>query len=69
MEEKLLQYIWKNRVFPLTDYHLVTGEKLEIVSVGEENLDSGPDFFNAKIKIFKLLAKNPDAFLKNTNIQ
>lgn len=55
MEEKLLQYIWKNRVFPLTDYHLVTGEKLEIVSVGEENLDSGPDFFNAKIKINNVL--------------
>ena len=30
---------------------LVSGEKLEIIDCGIHNLDSGPDFFNAKIKI------------------
>ena len=48
--EDFLQYIWKNRLFRLP-LSLVTGEDVEVLDVGQHNHDSGPDFFNAKIRI------------------
>jgi hypothetical protein len=48
--EDFLQYIWKNRLFRLP-LNLVTGEDVEVLDVGQHNHDSGPDFFNAKIRI------------------
>jgi len=50
--EYLLHYVWKHRIYG--DARLVTeyGEEIEIVDPGVHNmLDSGPDFFNAKLKI------------------
>ncbi|HSO86061.1 MAG TPA: DUF2851 family protein, partial [Draconibacterium sp.] len=49
--EEFLQYIWENRLFIEENVQTVTGEKLEIINAGKRNTDSGPDFFNAKIKI------------------
>jgi hypothetical protein len=51
MDEQLLQYIWKYRLFEVGEYFTVQGELLEIVSNGTENNNSGPDFFDARIKI------------------
>lgn len=51
MDEKLLQYIWKYRLFRVEDYKTAFGEPLSIQSVGNENSNSGPDFVDAKIKI------------------
>ena len=51
MDEKLLQYIWRHKIFDIADYKTVSGISMSIVSVGIENHDSGPDFVNAKIKI------------------
>lgn len=50
MTEEFLHYIWKYR---LIDHHLIstTGDKLVVVQPGSHNTDSGPDFFNARIKI------------------
>ncbi len=50
MKEEFLHYVWKNRLFrePL---QLITGEEIEVLDVGQHNMDAGPDFFNAKIKI------------------
>ena len=50
MKEEFLHYVCKNRLFrePLT---LISGEEIEVLDVGQHNLDAGPDFFNAKIKI------------------
>ena len=50
MKEEFLHYVWKNRLFrePL---ELVTGEQIEVLDVGQHNMDAGPDFFNAKVKI------------------
>lgn len=47
--EDFLQYIWKFRLFktPLLDPH---GSPIEIIDTGQLNMDSGPDFFNARIK-------------------
>ena len=49
--EKLLQFIWKHKIFPLTPLCTETGEKIEVIDPGTQNTNSGPDFFNAKIKI------------------
>jgi len=49
MTEEFLYYIWKYR---LIDQHLTStsGERVVVVKPGTENTDSGPDFFNARIK-------------------
>ena len=49
--ERLLQYVWKHKMFPLKEQFCTDGMTLEIIDPGLQNLDAGPDFFNAKIKI------------------
>lgn len=51
MKEDLLYFIWKNLAFTLNGLTTSQGEKIEIISPGEFNSNSGPDFFNAKVKI------------------
>lgn len=51
MEENLLQYVWQQRLFPVTGLLTTDGHRLEVIHVGSLNHDSGPDFFNAKIKL------------------
>ena len=51
MDEKLLQYIWKHKLFDITEYKTTSGESMSIISFGTENFNSGPDFVDAKIKI------------------
>ena len=51
MMEKLLQYVWRHRLFPLGDLTTTDGFPLEVIDPGQQNTDAGPDFFNAKIKI------------------
>ena len=55
MSEEFLHHIWKFRLFDQLELQTTTGEPIEIVKVGEHNFDSGPDFFNAKIKIGKTI--------------
>jgi hypothetical protein len=49
--EKLLQFIWKFKYFNTQQLQTVQGETVQIVQVGTHNLNQGPDFLNAKIKI------------------
>jgi hypothetical protein len=49
--EKDLQFIWKNNFFDKTKLKTTTGEYLEIISNGFLNINSGPDFTNAHIRI------------------
>ncbi len=51
MSEELLQYIWKYQLFCQKTYIADTGEKIKILHIGEQNLDSGPDFTDARIQI------------------
>ncbi|HXC06420.1 MAG TPA: DUF2851 family protein [Bacteroidia bacterium] len=51
MTEEFLHYIWKFRNYEFRELQAVTGEQLEILSPGAHNRDSGPDFFNARIRI------------------
>ncbi len=51
MKEEFLHYIFKNRFWSNQDLKLTNGKSLEIIDTGQHNYDSGPDFFNSKIKI------------------
>ncbi len=51
MHEDFLHFIYKNRLWNTDLQQLVSGEEIEIIDTGIHNFDSGPDFFNAKIKI------------------
>jgi hypothetical protein len=55
MNEKLLHFIWKFRLFNQNDLQTTTGEPVEIVSQGLHNTNSGADFQQAKIRIGKTL--------------
>jgi hypothetical protein len=50
MTEEFLHYISQYRLYS-PDLFLQTGELLEVLHPGIHNTDSGPDFFNAKIRI------------------
>ncbi len=49
--EQLLHYVWKHKMFPLRELTTTDGEVVEVIDVGLHNHDSGPDFFNAKVRI------------------
>jgi hypothetical protein len=51
MKEDLLHFVWKYRLFYNDSLVTNTGEKINVISLGEHNFDAGPDFFNAKIEI------------------
>jgi hypothetical protein len=51
MKEEFLQFIWKYGLFNKSDLKTTDGRAVEIISNGQPNSDSGPDFFNAKIRI------------------
>ncbi|MFV0545747.1 MAG: DUF2851 family protein [Bacteroides sp.] len=49
--EVLLQYLWKHKIFPLKPLQTDSGLSIEVIDPGLWNTNSGPDFFNAKLKI------------------
>lgn len=49
--EELLYFIWKNQLFLNSDLKTTSGMPIYIDDVGIQNVDSGPDFSNAKINI------------------
>jgi hypothetical protein len=51
MKEEFLNYIWKYKLYKSGNLKTTAGQKVEIIKTGTHNFDSGPDFFNAKIKI------------------
>lgn len=68
MQEDLLHYIWKYKKFQLVNLKSSRGEEIIIHTVGEHNYNSGPDFFNAKIKIAnQLWAGNVEIHIKSSD--
>ena len=68
MREEFLHYIWQFQKFDKTQLKTVDGEPLEIYHPGSYNLDSGPDFFAAKLKIGdQLWAGNVEIHLKSSD--
>ncbi len=51
MNEDFLQFVWKHKLYDLHNMVLSDGRKFDVLDAGALNRDSGPDFFNAKIKI------------------
>ncbi len=49
--EQLLHYTWKHKLYPLKELTTNDGQRVEIIDPGLHNRNSGPDFFNAKIRI------------------
>ncbi|TDX14399.1 DUF2851 family protein [Flavobacterium sp. S87F.05.LMB.W.Kidney.N] len=51
MKEDFLHYLWKFKKFDLLDLKTAQGESITIIKTGDYLELSGPDFFNAQIKI------------------
>ncbi|THG50159.1 MULTISPECIES: DUF2851 family protein [Muribaculum] len=49
--ERIMHYIWQHRLFVRPGLATVSGQRLSVIDPGTANNDSGPDFFNAKVKI------------------
>ena len=50
ISEDILQFIWENRLYEENSL-TAGGEKVEVIETGLRNRASGPDFFNAMVKI------------------
>lgn len=49
--EMLLHYLWEHRLWEYGTLRTDDGRRVEVLDPGLHNHDSGPDFFNAKVKI------------------
>lgn len=68
MQEDFLHHIWKFKKFKTSGLETTNQEIIEIVSIGQHNLNSGPDFFNAQIKIDnQLWAGNVEIHVKSSD--
>lgn len=68
MSEDFLLYIWQFRLFDHQNLYAESGEKVEILSYGKRNEQSGPDFFNGKVKIGETTwAGNIEMHLKSSD--
>ena len=68
MQEDFLHYIWKHRKFDNLKLKSVDDELIAITSVGQHNLNSGPDFFNAQLRIGnQLWAGNVEIHIKSSD--
>lgn len=50
MKEEFIYYLWENRLLS-KDIRTVDGDFVCVISVGNRNYDSGPDFIDARIRI------------------
>jgi len=68
MTEDFLQFIWKYRLFRDENIFSTKGDIIEIVDIGRQNFDAGPDFFNAQVKINNVLwAGNIEIHIKSSS--
>ena len=51
IKEDFLHYLWKLKKIDLTELVTTNNESVTILNFGSYNTDSGPDFFNARVKI------------------
>jgi len=68
IQENFLHYIWKQQFFAINKLQTTNSESLQIYNVGGHNLNSGPDFFNAKLEIgSQLWAGNVEIHVKSSD--
>ena len=51
MNEKLLHYIWKYRLYNSVHLYSTSAERIIVLHSGMHNANQGPDFLNARIQI------------------
>ena len=51
MKEDFIHFVWKHKLFNLSQLETTQQEKLHLLNSGIHNYNSGPDFFNAQIII------------------
>lgn len=56
-DERIIQYIWNERLLNLANAKTCSGKKIEIINPGRWNQESGPDFLQAEIKIDDTIMK------------
>jgi hypothetical protein len=67
MNETFLSFIWKYRLYT-TDLRTTSGELVTVLSPGEQNSNSGPDFFNARLRIGETVwAGNVEIHLRSSD--
>jgi len=68
MQEDFLHYIWQYQKLTTTSLKTVQGNRLQVISVGEHNTNSGPDFYNSRILIgFQEWAGTVEIHLKTSD--
>lgn len=67
-KEDFLQFIWQHKLLLPLPTFTVLGKEISILKQGELNVNSGPDFFNAQIKMNELtLVGNIELHLKTSD--
>ena len=68
MQEDFLHYLWKHKKFTTQGLKTAKQEAVTIINVGEHNHNTGPDFFNAQLKIGEQLwAGNVEIHIKSSD--
>ncbi|GAA4945136.1 DUF2851 family protein [Algibacter agarivorans] len=68
MQEDFLHYIWKHKKIEISKLKTTADESILVSQVGQHNFNSGPDFFNAKLKIGEQLwAGNVEIHIKSSD--
>ncbi len=68
MNEALLHFVWKFKSFQTKSLESANGSTIQLIQVGQHNLNSGPDFFNAQIRISDTLwAGNVEIHVKSSD--
>lgn len=68
MNEELLQYIWQYKYLLSQKLFTTHGDNIQVILPGQLNIDSGPDFFNARIYLGETLwAGNIEIHIKSSD--
>ena len=68
MKEEFLHYLWKYNLYDANKLVDNEGNRIEVLHPGEYNRDSGPDFFNARLRIGGLeWAGNVEVHIKSSD--
>src|SRR5688572_4401682 len=55
MNEDFLAYVWKFQYFDKTNLQTESGEALTVLRTGLQNVNAGPDFLDASLKIGEII--------------
>lgn len=68
IQEYFLHYLWKHKLFNVVKLQTTNNEDVQIINSGIHNMNSGPDFFNAQLKINEQLwAGNVEIHIKSSD--